>query len=82
MENGSKKYTLNKTDLLKIGKGALIAISGAAIAAGASYLEVLPDKVDFGVWDAIAVSIISTAVNVIRKFNADYSEQYQIFGRN
>ena len=60
----SKKYTLNKADLIKIGKGLLIALGGTL----ATYLlEIIP-AVDFGVWTPFAVGINSVLVNIIRKF--------------
>lgn len=70
----SKKYSFSKEDLTKVGKGFLIAISGAAIAAGASYLEALPEMLDVGAWQAVFVALVSTAVNAARKFLTDYQK--------
>lgn len=60
----SKRFTLNETDWKKIGKGALIAVGGAA----ATYaLSVLPE-VDFGQYTPLAVSVLSILINALLKF--------------
>lgn len=71
MENTSKKFSLNKADLQKIGTGALIAISGALL----TYLTKVVADVDFGVYTPIAVAVFSILANAGRKFIADYSQE-------
>jgi len=68
---GSPAFSLSRDDLIKIGKGALIVIGGAALTALADWLQVFSDNVDFGVWEAISVAIFSTLINLIRKFVYD-----------
>ena len=60
----SKQFSLNKEDLLKIGKGALIALSGALLT---YLLQVLPN-VDFGVYTPMVVSVASILINAGLKF--------------
>ena len=55
---------MNKEDLNKILKGALIALSGALL----TYLAEIPEMVDFGDYQAIIVAVFSVLVNVGRKF--------------
>jgi hypothetical protein len=71
MESTSKKYSLNKVDLQKIGIGALVAISGALI----TYFAKVVGDVDFGVYTPIAVAVFSIIANVVRKYIADYSQE-------
>jgi hypothetical protein len=66
----SKKYSLNKEDLIKILKGFLIAILGAII----TFLADLIPQVEFGVYTAIVVAISSTLINAARKFLAERKE--------
>jgi len=60
----SKKMSLNKDDIKKIGIGLLIALGGAL----ATYLEELIPGLDFGSYSGIAVAINSVLVNALRKF--------------
>lgn len=62
----SKKYKLNKKDMLKIGKGALIAVGGAVLTYGA---EIIPN-VDFGTYTAIVVSVSAVLINAGLKYLA------------
>lgn len=71
MENTSKKFQLNKADLQKIGTGALVAIGGALI----TYLTQVVGQIDFGDYTPVAVALFSVAVNIARKYLADYSAQ-------
>jgi hypothetical protein len=61
----SKKFQLNKEDLLKIGKGALIALSGAL---GAYVLSVL-NVIDAGVYTPLVVAGLSIVANALVKFS-------------
>jgi hypothetical protein len=60
----SQRFTLNKQDLLKVGKGALIAGSGALL----TYLLGQLPNVDFGQYTPIIVSVLSIAINAALKF--------------
>ena len=60
----SKKYTLNKTDLLKLGKGALFAMGGALIT---FCLEILP-SIDFGENTVFIAGGIACGLNFLIKF--------------
>lgn len=71
MESTSKRFSLNKSDLQKIGTGALIAISGALL----TYLTKVVADIDFGVYTPVAVAIFSVLANAGRKFIADYSKE-------
>lgn len=60
----SSKFTLNKTDLSKIGKGALVAAGGALL----TYLLGELPNVDFGQYTPIVVTVLSIAINAGLKF--------------
>lgn len=60
----SKKYTLNKQDLLKIGKGAVIALSGA----GLTYALSKVNQIDFGQYTLVIVPILTILINAGLKF--------------
>lgn len=66
--NGTPIGKLGSEDFKKIGKGFIIAIVGAGALAGADELVTLSDQIDFGMWEAISVSIVTTLVNAIRKW--------------
>lgn len=65
------KYTLSKTDLVKIGKGFLVAVSGATVV----WLGDVSNQVDFGIWTPFVVAGTSVAVNMLRKFMTDTQEK-------
>lgn len=66
----SPKYTLNKKDLIKIGKGALIAVGASLVAYG---LEVLPlIEVPQNLY--IVIPIVGILLNSARKFFAGQTE--------
>lgn len=73
----SSKYSLSRTDLVKVGKGMLVSIGGvvsAALAlAVADQISALPTQIDFGVYQGLAVVVCSTLVNGIRKWITDNS---------
>ncbi len=64
----SKKYSLNKEELGKVGRGALIAIGGALV----TYSAEIVVQIDFGTWTPIIVSISSILINAARKYLAGY----------
>lgn len=63
-EQASERFTLNKEDLQKIVKGAVIALSGALLT---YLLQVLPN-VDFGVYTPTVVAVASILINAGLKF--------------
>ena len=60
----SKKYKLNLQDAKKIGKGALIAVSGAVLTFA---LGIIP-QVEFGQYSLIVVSISTILINAGLKY--------------
>ena len=74
-KTGSKPYGLSRDDLLKILKGGLVAVAGAALLAAASWLEALPGQIDFGPYEALAVVACQVGVNTIRKYISDTQER-------
>ena len=58
------KYTFTKENLVKIAKGAGIAIGGALIA----YLAELLPNVDFGQWTPLVVALGGVLINAARQF--------------
>lgn len=60
----SKRYALNKTDLKKLGKGALFAMGGALITFS---LEILP-SIDFGENTVFIAGGIACVLNFLIKF--------------
>jgi len=61
------KQTKNK--LIKVGKGALIALSGAL----AVYLGEVAGTFDFGTWTPMAVAVASILANALRLFSSRQS---------
>lgn len=62
----SRKFKLNKTDLTKIGTGALLAGVGAVLA---FLVEAIPN-VDFGDYSPLVVALFSVLANAFRKWVA------------
>lgn len=63
----STKYKLNKEDLKKIGKGALIAFAGTALTLAS---DLIPN-IDWGQYKVIVVPIASVLVNAGLKWYAN-----------
>lgn len=57
--------------LKKVGKGALIAGSGAAL----TYLTQNIGNIDFGQWTPIVVAGLGIVVNLLRKFLLSYESE-------
>lgn len=70
MEKGSKRFSLDLTDLKKIGVGLLVAVGGAVL----TYLTGLIPNVDFGAFTPLVVTGWSVIVNILRKLLTDYSK--------
>jgi hypothetical protein len=60
----SDKYALNSADIIKIAKGLLIAVGGAAI----TYLLAILPNVDFGQYSFIIFPLASTGLNAALKY--------------
>lgn len=60
----SEKLKLNKEDMSKVGKGLVIAMSGA----GLTYLVSIIGNVDFGGAELVVGAGFSVLVNFCRKF--------------
>ena len=74
-EEESCQYELNKKDLTKIGKGAIIAISGvmipALIESGSillSYIAEIVPQINFGTFTPVAIIVSSILVNAGQKY--------------
>lgn len=66
MEEQSAKGSLNKNDLIKIGKGALIAIAGTLLTYAA---QVVPG-IDFGKYQMIVAPFLMIIINAGLKWYA------------
>ena len=64
---GSNSFSLSKEDLNKLGKGMLIAISGAVLTYGTEWIA----GTSFGLWTPLVVAGWSVAANMLRKFVTD-----------
>jgi len=67
--DGSTAGKLDFLDMSKVSKGLLIALVGAAVA----FLIQIPDAIDFGSYQGIAVAVSSTVVNLLRKWLSNNS---------
>jgi len=74
-KQGSRPWTMSWSDWKKVIRDGVVAAAGAAILAFASWLEVLPQEIDFGTWEALAVVLTQMAVNALRKFVSDTRER-------
>lgn len=63
-ESNSPRFSLNSVDWAAIGRGALVALAGAAIVA----ITQFTDTVDFGQWAPIVSAAAAVLVNALRKF--------------
>ena len=66
---GSKPFELSKADLIKLGTGLGIAVSGAAL----TYLSQFMASTDFGVYTPVIVAGWGVVVNIVRKYLKDNS---------
>jgi len=60
----SEKYSLNKTDLIAIAKGAGLAAGGVVV----TYLIELIPNVDFGSNGELVAAVLAVILNFARKF--------------
>jgi hypothetical protein len=68
MEN--TRFKLTKTDLVKVGKGVLVAIAGAAL----TYLTEWAASMDFGSYTPVIVAGLSIMANIVRKWSTPSAE--------
>lgn len=66
----SKPFQLSKEDIKKVGKGAVIAVSGALL----TYITELIPTIDFGAYAPLIASIWAIIVNLAWKFIKDNSK--------
>lgn len=64
MAENSPSMSLNKENLKKIGKGALIAIAGALLTYGTEVVA----QIDFGEYTALVVAGWAIVANTVRKW--------------
>jgi len=67
---GSPRFLLGKEDAAKIIKGALIALAGA----GVVFLTSV-SGLDFGAWSPTVGALAAIAINALRKWISDSSQQ-------
>lgn len=63
-EIASKKMSLNQTDWHKIGKGAIMAASGALL----TYATELVANINWGDWAPVVVAVSSVLINAGWKY--------------
>jgi hypothetical protein len=64
MNDGSKAFTLNTTDLLNLGKNALLV----GLAAGLAYVGENLSDVDWGASGVLLVPVISVGIDTLVKW--------------
>lgn len=67
---GSKRFTLDKTDFQKLGKGLALAVGGAVI----TYMAEWTTETDFGSMTPLVTAASAFVLNFARKWIADYAE--------
>ena len=72
--NVSSPYKLDKIDLKKIFTGFLLSLAAGFILVLADQIQFISDQIDFGVWEALSIAIVSTLVNALRKWATDNRE--------
>ena len=69
-KQGAKRFSLNGVDLLKMGKGLLIAAGGAAL----TYVSEWASGADFGILAPLITAGLAVVINAFRKWVTDGSE--------
>lgn len=64
------RFTLNKQDLIKIGKGFLIAVGGAALV----YFTEVFAQIDWGTWTPVVTALSAVLINAARKWLQNVQE--------
>ena len=67
MSSGSKAYSLNTTDLVNVGKNALLV----GLAAVLTYVGENLSKIDLGSMSALVVPVVVVVMNTIIKWAKD-----------
>lgn len=67
---GSSNFALVKEDFIKLGKGLLIACTGAALTYGSEWVV----GTSFGIWTPMIVAAWSVVANMARKFIVDTND--------
>ena len=67
----SKKYELNKVDLLKAGRLFLVALAGTFL----TLLTQFVGDFNFGDWTPLVATAVSALVEVGRRFLTNYSQK-------
>lgn len=70
MDEGSKRFSLNKQDFIKLGKGLALAAGGAAL----TYLAEWSSETDFGSMTPVVTAASAFVLNFARKWIADYAK--------
>lgn len=68
---GSKAWEMGAEDWKKVLRGAGIAFGSSLLLLLANQIETISNQIDFGVYEAISIAVVSTLVNAIRKFVSD-----------
>jgi hypothetical protein len=63
-ESKSKSLELNKEDITKVGKGAIIAICGALL----TYISEIITEIDFGEYTPMVVAVGGVLINLGWKY--------------
>ena len=66
-ETTSRFFTLDKTDLIKLGKSFLLTVAGAAGVAVAAWFDALPSAEEWGALTPIIATFAPFIANLIRK---------------
>jgi len=61
---GAKSFSLNTVDLIKLGKGLLVAAGGAAL----TYLSEWAGDVEFGMLTPLVTAGLAVVINAFRKW--------------
>jgi len=69
IEEKSPKFKLNREDLQKVGRGAVVAVVGAL----AVYIIQTVPNIDFGAYTPIMVALAGVLANTLRKWVKDNS---------
>ena len=67
--NGSSRFNINSKDIKKIAKGAVVAMVGGLIV----FLSDIGTSIDWGVYAPLVGAVASIAVNFLRKWVSDNS---------
>lgn len=75
---GSKPGTLDRSDIEKIGKGAMIALAGAVLTYGTDILAMTVTEQSLGQFYPVVMAVWSVIVNAARKWIANNRTIYNM----